>query len=88
MIEDRDTVVLGTKLKATFKGKRYTCAVRAIDNGEKLINRSDDGLRFEVKGFQRPKKTLPTLSAAGRYIAHYQVNGWRFWTVVSSPEED
>ena len=87
MIKDREAVVLGTTLTAKFHGKKYTCSVRPIADDEKLVNRTDEGLRFEVKGFQRPLKTLVTLSAAGRYVAKYQVNGWRFWTISEQPEE-
>ena len=61
----------GTILSATFRGQTY--AARVVEG------QSEGKVAVETEGGR-----WPSLSAAGKAITGYAVNGWRFWKVVES----
>src|SRR6478672_7868271 len=67
VIENRDAVVAGTKLKATYKKQEYVCSVEAGDDGK---------LAFVYDG-----KSYNSPSSAGTAVIGTACNGWRFWSV-------
>lgn len=65
-------LALGAKFLAKHKGTHYTAVVRIDEGGVPTI---------ELNG-----QTCSSLSAAGRAITGYPVNGWRFCHVVEAEE--
>jgi hypothetical protein len=67
VIENRDAVVAGTKLRATYKKQQYVCSVEAGEDGKLAF--VHDGKRFNSP------------SSAGTAIIGTACNGWRFWSI-------
>ena len=67
VIENREAVVAGTKLTATYKKQQYVCKVEAGDEGK---------LAFIYDG-----KTYGSPSSAGTAVIGTACNGWRFWSI-------
>jgi len=76
VIENRDAVVAGTKLRATYKKQEYVCSVEAGEDGK---------LAFVYDG-----KSYNSPSSAGTAVIGTACNGWRFWSLsdgtVASPK--
>ena len=68
VIENRDAVVAGTKLTATYKKQQYVCTVEADKDGK---------LAFVYDG-----KSYGSPSSAGTAIIGTACNGWRFWSLA------
>lgn len=68
VIENRDAVVAGTKLVATYKKQQYVCSVEAGEDGK---------LAFDYDG-----KSYGSPSSAGTAIIGTACNGWRFWSLA------
>lgn len=68
VIENRDAVVAGTKLTASYKKQQYICTVEAGEEGK---------LAFKYDG-----KTYSSPSSAGTAIIGTACNGWRFWSLA------
>ena len=81
VIENRDAVVAGTKLVATYKKQQYICAVEAGEDGK---------LAFVYDG-----KRYSSPSSAGTAVIGTACNGWRVslsrtvktWMVFSAAEK-
>jgi hypothetical protein len=67
VIENRDAVVAGTKLTATYKKQDYVCTVEAGADGKLAF-------LFNGKSYNSP-------SSAGTAVIGTACNGWRFWSV-------
>jgi len=67
VIENRDAVVAGTKLTATYKKQQYACTVDADKDGK---------LAFVYDG-----KSYNSPSSAGTAVIGTACNGWRFWSI-------
>jgi hypothetical protein len=74
VIENRDAVVAGTKLSATYKKQQYVCTVEAGEDGK---------LAFVYDG-----KSYNSPSSAGSAVIGTACNGWRLWSLAdeSTPE--
>src|ERR1051325_3607069 len=68
VIENRDAVVAGTKLTATYKKQQYICTVEAGEDGKLAFN-------YDGKSYGSP-------SSAGTAIIGTACNGWRFWSLA------
>jgi hypothetical protein len=68
VIENRDAVVAGTKLTATYKKQEYVCTVEAGEDGKLSFN-------YEGKIYGSP-------SSAGTAVIGTACNGWRFWSLA------
>lgn len=67
VIGNRDEVVAGMKLVATYKKQAYVCTVEASEDGK---------LAFVYDG-----KSYNSPSSAGTAVIGTSCNGWRFWSV-------
>ena len=68
VIENRDAVVAGTKLVATYKKQAYVCSVEAGEDGKLAFI-------YDSKSYSSP-------SAAGSAVMGGSAcNGWKFWSV-------
>jgi hypothetical protein len=68
VIGNRDAVVAGTKLTATYKKQEYVCMVQDGEDGK---------LAFMYDG-----KSYSSPSSAGTAVIGTACNGWRFWSLA------
>jgi len=67
VIENREAVVAGTKLTATYKKQDYACRVELGADGKLAY-------LYDGKAYNSP-------SSAGTAVMGTACNGWRFWTI-------
>jgi len=68
-----EDLVPGTVLTATLKGQTFSASVVLGPEGRPEVEFG--GVRY------------PSLSAAGKAAAGYQVNGWRFWRAAGAASQ-
>jgi hypothetical protein len=70
-IQDRNAIVAGTRLVASYKKQPFVCTVEVDENGK---------LAFVYDG-----KSYNSPSSAGTAVIGTACNGWRFWSIEGEP---